>query len=226
MSNIGLESDERIISHFVLLCLFSPPRLSTGEPNACGKQHPQRGHFQTCLKQEKWENGGAYCVSSSCFTQFLTVPQTSQIAALQSAVASGRSIWSHTNPSACGVFTPPAYPARVYIEAGGGGGGGGEASGSSGIAGGATTVVLRPNNTILMTANGGNPGRTTITESSGQVRKLHLKRLAFTRSVNLLFFPNRRTNLATAHWQTPLCWPGAAVPAARLAWYTCYCFCY
>ncbi len=66
------------------------------------------------------------------------------------------------------MFTPSAYPARVYVEAGGGGGGGGEAVMSNGSAGFATSVVLLPDNTTLMTANGGNPGRRGNFDSSGQ----------------------------------------------------------
>jgi hypothetical protein len=76
---------------------------------------------------------------------------------------------SHTDPSMCGVFTPAAYPARVFVEAGGGGGGGGRAIGPDGVPGGVTTVYLMPNNTALMIALGGNAGRRGSMESAGRL---------------------------------------------------------
>ncbi len=79
------------------------------------------------------------------------------------------SIWSHANPSACGVFTPSTVPARVYIEAGGGGGGGGEAVRNDGAAGSPTVVLLQPGDVNLMTANGGDFGRSAAADYSGRV---------------------------------------------------------
>jgi hypothetical protein len=118
---------------------------------------------------------------------FFSSPQTGQLTALQSSVATGGSsssnnsgaVWSHTDPLKCGTFTPTTYPARVYVEAGGGGGGGGKGTGTDGTQGTATMVTLLPAITVLMTADGGNRGRAGSVTSAGQVSRKQISLHSF-----------------------------------------------
>ena len=80
--------------------------------------------------------------------------------------------WSHTNARACARYTPPSYPATVYIELGGAGGGGGAAIRNNGAPGSASTVKVVQTNTTLMSATGGDGGKGGNQNSNGTLHGL------------------------------------------------------
>ena len=83
-----------------------------------------------------------------------------EVNALKSAA--NATLWGHTNPASCGVFTPHSWPATVSVHASGSGGGGGQAAGSRGGNGRPTTVELVNANGekhVVMTAFAGPYGK-------------------------------------------------------------------
>ena len=76
--------------------------------------------------------------------------------------AQSMAIWTHSDPSECGIYTPPSYPASVFVELGGGGGGGARGEMSEGTPGGESRVDLSEDNpfySTILTAQGGGKGR-------------------------------------------------------------------
>ena len=80
--------------------------------------------------------------------------------------------WLHTNAGACARYTPPSYPATVYIELGGAGGGGGAGIMNDGDTGSTSTVKSVETGTTLMAAFGGGGGKPGGQKVSGPLHGL------------------------------------------------------